>query len=86
MHRRRWQERSPWPGFVTAAGLILAWWATILGRQHRDGGAAARFLYGDRRRTFPRWRSSPMFRDIILWLAGVPIFVIILLHVFGLLH
>jgi len=27
-----------------------------------------------------------MFRDIILWLAGVPIFVIILLHVFGLLH
>jgi len=27
-----------------------------------------------------------MFRDIILWLAGVPIFVIILLHLFGLLH
>jgi hypothetical protein len=27
-----------------------------------------------------------MFRDIILWLAGVPIFVIILLHLFGLLN
>jgi len=27
-----------------------------------------------------------MFRDIILWLAGVPIFVIILFHLFGLLH
>jgi len=27
-----------------------------------------------------------MFRDIILWLAGVPIFVIILLHLFGVLH
>jgi hypothetical protein len=30
--------------------------------------------------------ESLMFRDIILWLAGVPIFVIILLHLFGLLH
>jgi len=27
-----------------------------------------------------------MFRDIILWLAGVPIFVIILLHLTGFLH
>jgi len=27
-----------------------------------------------------------MFRDIILWLAGVPIIVIILLHLLGLLH
>jgi len=27
-----------------------------------------------------------MLRDIILWLAGVPIFVIILLHLFGFLH
>jgi hypothetical protein len=27
-----------------------------------------------------------MFRDIILWLAGVPIFVIILLHLFGVFH
>jgi len=27
-----------------------------------------------------------MMRDIILWLAGVPIFVIILLHLFGFLH
>jgi len=27
-----------------------------------------------------------MFRDIILWMAGVPIFVIILLHLFGALH
>jgi len=27
-----------------------------------------------------------MFRDIILWLAGVPIFVIILLHLVGFLH
>jgi hypothetical protein len=26
-----------------------------------------------------------MLRDIILWLAGVPIFVIILLHLFGVL-
>jgi len=24
-----------------------------------------------------------MLRDIVLWLAGVPIFVIILLHLFG---
>jgi hypothetical protein len=28
-------------------------------------------------------RRPIMFRDIILWLAGVPIFVIILLHLFG---
>jgi hypothetical protein len=27
-----------------------------------------------------------MLRDIILWLAGVPIGVIILLHLFGLLN
>jgi len=27
-----------------------------------------------------------MFRDIILWLLGVPIFVIILLHLFGALN
>jgi len=27
-----------------------------------------------------------MFRDIILWLMGVPIVVIILLHVLGFLH
>jgi len=27
-----------------------------------------------------------MGRDIILWLAGVPISVIILLHLFGVLH
>jgi len=27
-----------------------------------------------------------MVRDVILWLAGVPIVVIIALHVFGFLH
>jgi len=27
-----------------------------------------------------------VFRDLILWLAGVPIFVIILLHLFGVFH
>jgi len=27
-----------------------------------------------------------MLRDVVLWLAGVPIFVIILLHLFGVLH
>jgi len=27
-----------------------------------------------------------MLRDVILWLAGVPIVVIILLHLFGVLH
>jgi len=27
-----------------------------------------------------------MFRDIILWLAGVPIVVIILLHLIGAFH
>jgi len=27
-----------------------------------------------------------MLRDIVLWMAGVPIFVIILLHLFGVLH
>jgi hypothetical protein len=27
-----------------------------------------------------------MLRDVILWLAGVPIFVIILLHLFGFLN
>ena len=31
-------------------------------------------------------REAIMFRDIILWLAGVPIFVIILLHLVGALH
>jgi hypothetical protein len=31
-------------------------------------------------------RESPVFRDIILWLAGVPIVVIILLHLIGALH
>ena len=77
--RFRWQQRSPWPGLVTAARLIL-----IRCGRHCDGGALARFLYGDRRCTF--LKEQPLFRDIILWLAGVPIFVIILLHLFGLLH
>jgi len=27
-----------------------------------------------------------MLRDVVLWLAGVAIFVIILLHLFGVLH
>jgi len=27
-----------------------------------------------------------MIRDVVLWLAGVPISVIILLHLFGVLH
>ena len=31
-------------------------------------------------------KESPMLRDIVLWMAGVPIFVIILLHLFGVLH
>jgi hypothetical protein len=31
-------------------------------------------------------RETAMFRDIILWLAGVPIVVIILLHLIGALH
>jgi hypothetical protein len=30
--------------------------------------------------------GNVMLRDIILWLAGVPIVVIILLHLFGLLN
>jgi hypothetical protein len=30
--------------------------------------------------------NPTMLRDVILWLAGVPIVVIILLHLFGLLH
>jgi hypothetical protein len=29
--------------------------------------------------------ASPMLRNVILWFAGVPIFVIILLNVFGFL-
>jgi hypothetical protein len=33
-----------------------------------------------------REELSNMFRDILLWLAGVPITVIILLHLFGFLH
>ena len=39
-----------------------------------------------RSRYAPLARGSNMFRDIILWLAGVPIFVIILLHLFGVFH
>jgi hypothetical protein len=31
-------------------------------------------------------KEAAMFRDIILWLAGVPIVVIILLHLVGALH
>jgi len=27
-----------------------------------------------------------MLLDVVLWLAGVPIFVIILLHLFGVFH
>jgi len=27
-----------------------------------------------------------MIRDVVLWLAGVPISMIILLHLFGVLH
>jgi hypothetical protein len=30
--------------------------------------------------------EKAMFRDIILWMAGVPIVVIILLHLVGALH
>jgi hypothetical protein len=31
-------------------------------------------------------KEASMLRDVILWLAGVPIFVIILLHLFGVFH
>jgi hypothetical protein len=31
----------------------------------------------------PLERRQTMFRDLILWMAGVPIVVIILLHLFG---
>ena len=31
------------------------------------------------------WRLS-MFRDVILWAAGVPIVIIVVLHLFGVLH
>jgi hypothetical protein len=31
-------------------------------------------------------KEQNVLRDIILWLAGVPIFVIILLHLIGALH
>jgi hypothetical protein len=31
-------------------------------------------------------KGTTMLRDVILWLAGVPIFVIILLHLFGVFH
>lgn len=31
-------------------------------------------------------KEASMLRDVVLWLAGVPIFVIILLHLFGVLH
>ena len=30
--------------------------------------------------------EADMGRDIILWLAGVPLTIIVLLHLFGLLH
>jgi hypothetical protein len=30
--------------------------------------------------------ETAMLRDVVLWLAGVPIFVIILLHLFGVFH
>ena len=30
--------------------------------------------------------EDPMLRDVVLWMAGVPIFVIILLHLFGVFH
>jgi hypothetical protein len=42
------------------------------------------------RRTAPylslNYQEVHMFRDIILWMAGVPIVVIILLHLVGVLH
>jgi hypothetical protein len=31
-------------------------------------------------------KEVSMLRDVVLWLAGVPIFVIILLHLFGVFH
>jgi hypothetical protein len=34
----------------------------------------------------PSHKGTTMLRDVILWLAGVPIFVIILLHLFGVFH
>jgi hypothetical protein len=34
----------------------------------------------------PSHKGITMLRDVILWLAGVPIFVIILLHLFGVFH
>jgi hypothetical protein len=79
-------------GFVTAASLVLSlgavWWAAMRGGHHRDHSIPARFEFGDhRRRVTPTTRRrSTMFRDIILWMAGVPIFVIVLLHLFGVFH
>jgi hypothetical protein len=41
-------------GFVTAASLVIslaaAWWSAVKGGQHRDGGIAASFDFGRRRR------------------------------------
>jgi DNA-binding MarR family transcriptional regulator len=78
-------------GFVTAAGLLLslgaAWWAAMRGGNHRDNAVPARFAFDRRRGISPTpWEEETVFRDIILWLAGVPIVVIILLHLVGALH
>ena len=80
-------------GFVTAASLVLslgaAWWAAHAGRapsRQFDPGAVRL------RRSAPPHPSNhlkgdySMLRDVVLWMAGVPIFVIILLHLFGVFH
>ena len=78
-------------GFVTAAGLIIsfgaAWWAAMKGGQHRDTSIPARFDFGHASAgSSDDLKEVAMFRDIILWLAGVPIVVIILLHLVGALN
>jgi hypothetical protein len=55
------------------------------GGHHRDTAVPARFTFGDVGDTRDM-KETTMLRDVILWLAGVPIFVIILLHLFGVFH
>lgn len=70
-------------GVLNVAGII----ATI---QFQHAFSRTEFNVSEQKaRRFDRnlnTRSRTMFRDIILWLAGVPIIVIVLLHLTGLLH
>jgi hypothetical protein len=68
--------------------FAAAWWAAMRGGDHRDNAVPA----NSRSTDFCVFAlcnptgTTPMLPNVILWFAGVPIVVIILVNIFGFLN